>query len=60
LKNGIQDRKKKSGFLLEFIPMKIGAGMTSFSNPIPGDFQSAKLIPKFEILKCPWGSIWGG
>jgi hypothetical protein len=29
VKTGIQDGKEKAGFLLEFIPKKIGAGMTT-------------------------------
>jgi hypothetical protein len=32
VKTGIQDPKKISGFLLEFIPMNVGAGMTDLKN----------------------------
>jgi hypothetical protein len=30
VKTGIQDGKEKAGFLLEFIPGKTGAGMTTW------------------------------
>jgi hypothetical protein len=37
----------KTGFLLEFIPMKIGAGMTNPLNALFAVvFQKAKLIPE--------------
>jgi hypothetical protein len=35
----------KPGFLLEFIPLQNGAGMTSLLD----QFQNAKLIPKFKF-----------
>jgi len=47
VKTGIQDLVsplKTSGFLLEFIPKKIGAGMTGFFYLIQKDFQKLKPL----------------
>jgi hypothetical protein len=57
VQTGIQNILKTSGFLLEFIPMKIGAGMTFLEvvfNPKSAFSPSQRALPPGQK------PLWGG